>query len=669
MNTISPILDIFKCPELNRTVFFRLFLIVTITYLSIIANPGFFRSDEFYLIDHIQQMGFQHYFSTHLSIQPGREFAFNVRPVALIIQGFILLWLPEYPFLVHLADVLMHGLVAMLLFLAIVRFCGQRNLAWVSSILFILSPLTVYAVAWTAAIMDRLVLLFGLLTFLSAHAYITERRSHGSLLVVFITSLLAMLSKETALVLPAMFAVYWFFPERKINIQRIWAAFGACSVPVVLLMLYRLPQLIDGFKGEIDPGYAPNILNAPKALFGYFFYPFLPFLEEANYSLLQSAFSISAAVVCHIVLCFLIWRNFSFRAVVGYFIGYGLFLVPILSIPLTHMFAYYLYGSGVAFSVGLAALLLSAKKTIYKLIPALLIVVVTLHTIVVQRYFYKHGLCMNNMLTSLKAAWLEDHKPNHMSILTMPGSPVHPLHCYTHGRKYPLEFTILDWSQRKEGSGYIFDCDCLVRKRPEIIMEIKSWGPSSTILNKIANPQPNGTGAFWIKVDMMEEDLGKLEVLLGGQSALNTEVRPGIITANFPPDIYAKVGEYTLEIQQATTGKKIRIGTFVVNNIDGSKPFVVKIGNWGPQTVALNEVPNLQPDGNGALWFEIGNARLLGEVQVIIAGQPALSTSVQEKAITAAFPPVLFTKPGEKEVKFRHVATGQQFIVGKLIIK
>jgi hypothetical protein len=286
-------------------------------------------------------------------------------------------------------------------------------------------------------------------------------------------------------------------------------------------------------------------------------------VEEASYSLLQPKFWIAAGLVGNLVLCFLLVRTFSVRALLAYLIGYSLFLIPILSLPLTHMFANYLYASGMVFSIALAALLLSAREQGRLLVPALLLAVVTLHTLVVQRYFYKHGLCMNTMMTSLKAAYLDNNKPKHMSILTLSDAPVHSLRYYTDGRKYPVEFTVLAWNEREAWTDYMFDCDCLVRERPEIMLEVKKWGPVATLINKVANRLPDGTGAFWIKVDKLEE-AGKLEVLLDGQPALKTLVRQELITASFPPESYAKAGDYDLEILHVASGKKIQVGTFQV---------------------------------------------------------------------------------------------------------
>src|SRR5438445_13753626 len=62
----------------------------------------------------------------------------------------------------------------------------------------------------------------------------------------------------------------------------------------------------------------------------------------------------------------------------------------------------------------------------------------------------------------------------------------------------------------------------------------------------------------------------------------------------------------------------------------------LKVNNWGPQSAKTGTNPNKQPDGSMGIWIEASGTQGLGEAQVLFAGQPAKSTSIQEKVITAA---------------------------------
>lgn len=90
----------------------------------------------------------------------------------------------------------------------------------------------------------------------------------------------------------------------------------------------------------------------------------------------------------------------------------------------------------------------------------------------------------------------------------------------------------------------------------------------------------------------------------------------------------------------------------------------LQVGNWGPQTTTVNNIPNRQLDGNAGIWIEIAEVHGLGELQVLFSGQPAKVTVVQPKLITAAIAPDEFTQAGNKEVAIRQVSTGKVFHVG-----
>lgn len=90
----------------------------------------------------------------------------------------------------------------------------------------------------------------------------------------------------------------------------------------------------------------------------------------------------------------------------------------------------------------------------------------------------------------------------------------------------------------------------------------------------------------------------------------------------------------------------------------------LKVGNWGPQSTAAGEVPNMQPNGGMGVWIEATGTQGLGEAEVLFGGQPAMATSVQEKVVTAAIAPEQLAEPGKKEVAIRQIATNKVFPVG-----
>lgn len=104
------------------------------------------------------------------------------------------------------------------------------------------------------------------------------------------------------------------------------------------------------------------------------------------------------------------------------------------------------------------------------------------------------------------------------------------------------------------------------------------------------------------------------------------------------------------------------------NKSDVAKPSVavadVKVGDWGPQSAKVGELPNKQPDGTIGLWIQVTGEQSLGEVQVLLGGQPAKATSIQDKLITVSISPDSLAQPGDKEVVIKQVSTGKIFPVG-----
>lgn len=562
---------IFNCPEQNLSVFLRLVVFTLVGSIILIANPSFYSHDELSKLDYIQQNGFGQYMMTVLNLTPDPGFAFADRPVSYSIEGLITLFLPEYPFMVHLADVLMHAIVACLLFFVLVRLQFSRKAAWISALLFMLNPLVSFSVGWSGALMDRLFILLGLASFLSAEKYVRGNGGVNTLMSVFLFALLSILSKETALILPLSLLVFPFFFSVAWRDRRFWTAFAVQSAASVLMVSYRLPELMGSFGGGSTPdAYTASFGNVVENLLVYLLYPFLSTLTEIHNWSLSSPIMIGLAAIMHLALLALLWKNFSHKAVLAYLAGYFLFLLPVS--VLSHPASHYLYGSGIAFGIAFGSLVDKHDGRVQQVVLTFAFALAIWHTLVNQLYFYKTGTCMSRIASSMESAYYAEGKPDTMRFAADPASPGYILLRFTTdrnmiGKNHPVTFEMVDWAKRREVSKadyYVFDCDCLIH-RPE--------------------------------------------------------------------------------------------------------PLKVKMGNWGPQSLALNEVPNQQPDGRGALWFEVGNTHELGEMQVVIGGVVDSTTSIQEKVITASFPPSLFAQPGEKEVIMRQVASGQEFIVGKLIIK
>ena len=101
-------------------------------------------------------------------------------------------------------------------------------------------------------------------------------------------------------------------------------------------------------------------------------------------------------------------------------------------------------------------------------------------------------------------------------------------------------------------------------------------------------------------------------------------------------------------------------------SVAASPTFELKVVNWGSQSTKVGTNPGKQADGSMGLWIEVSGTQGLGEAQVLFSGQPAKSTSVQEKLITAAIASDQLAVAGDKEVAIKQIGTGKLFPVGIL---
>jgi tetratricopeptide (TPR) repeat protein len=113
----------------------------------------------------------------------------------------------------HLVSLLLHVLVVSLVFVLTERLTGDRVWALVAGAFFALHPIHTESVAWIAAVTDLELTFFYLLTFglFLAVARPGGGRSEPRLAAMAGTFLLALLSKEQAMTLPALATIYEHF--------------------------------------------------------------------------------------------------------------------------------------------------------------------------------------------------------------------------------------------------------------------------------------------------------------------------------------------------------------------------------------------------------------------------------------------------------------------------
>lgn len=203
------------------------------------------------------------------------------RPIGVVT--FVLdycLWKLK-PFGYHLTNLLLHILNVILIYLVILRLVnrnkeerGLTGLPFLAALLFATHPIHTESIAWIKNRFDLLSLLFLLLSLLFFIRYISQKEGRG-IIIYYIISIfsfiLALLSKETAVVLPFVLSLYVIcFLGKKVYkkaLVGILPFFGFMSIYII----FKLKDLINLVSGEIMHNISvyQNILIVIKTI-GYY---------------------------------------------------------------------------------------------------------------------------------------------------------------------------------------------------------------------------------------------------------------------------------------------------------------------------------------------------------------------------------------------------------------
>jgi tetratricopeptide (TPR) repeat protein len=252
--------------------------LATLPYLNILVN-SFVYDDNRQLVKNPYVRSFRYLkeiFTTNVWSFLGPHISNYYRPMMTL--GYLLCYkvfgLKAYGF--HLVSLVLHVLVVCLVFVLAERLTGDRVCAFVAGALFALHPVHVESVAWIAAVTDIELTFFYLLTFIFflALARPGGRLSRPGLAAMLGAFVLALLSKEQAMTLPALATVYeHFYREDRTQtslIQKL-ARYGWLWFFSIAYLVYRIHFLGAVAPTRIYPGVTSwqIILSAIALVGGY----------------------------------------------------------------------------------------------------------------------------------------------------------------------------------------------------------------------------------------------------------------------------------------------------------------------------------------------------------------------------------------------------------------
>lgn len=438
--------------------------------ILLIANPSYYSHDELQKLDHVLKYGFYDYIRHYVTISTGGVFGTPVRPFSFLIQGVLALCMQNFPVVVHFFAVILHSVIACLLFSLVVSFGGDRKLGILASIIFIVSPTSIIATGWSAALMDRMYVFFAVAALLCVKQYITDRKSHSAIVIVFIFSSLGILSKETFVITPFLMLFLLVTNGTRLRNTRLWLAVVSWILPITIFIAIRFAALESSFGSPSTGSYQASIANVPDGLLVYAAYPFLITLTEAINWVFVPHYKIVLAIFAHGLVILFVWRLYSLRLMFCYICFYLLPLIPILLIPLKA--AHYLYGSGTVFSVAIAAIIYQSylsRSRIIKCLSYALVVLLIIHSYVIQGFIYAVGTCMNRTMISMTAAYLGAGRPMNVVFQAEPDAPEHILYRIVTGRNQigpysPVKFNFAPYGAHASSSSLnlVMESSCYV---------------------------------------------------------------------------------------------------------------------------------------------------------------------------------------------------------------
>jgi hypothetical protein len=266
---------------------------------------GFFLADDFSHIDYLHrvfaghpEMLLENFFSNWLQAQGTKFF----RPFISITLAWDYLFWKNNPIGFHITNVSLQIASTILLFFVVKRlFPISKNrsfaLALASAAIFAVNPLHPEVVSWIIARVDSVAATFMMAAFYLHQRGLGRPKTHPFKILSFASFLIALMSKETAIVLPAvLFAWHFVFPDnsnvaqknvaRQYNLaQRLRVALAATWLYWSVLIVYlcyrsiALGTMIGGYGGAVGEGLQSSFLRRwtdPVSLEKVFF----PFNDE-----------------------------------------------------------------------------------------------------------------------------------------------------------------------------------------------------------------------------------------------------------------------------------------------------------------------------------------------------------------------------------------------------
>jgi len=359
--------------------------------LPLIANSGYFSHDELEWLARADVPSW-----TALPWVSWLDFSpLQYRPLTFNVWLVLAYTCGSTPELMHFVFVCLGTANAWLLARVLVAARIPERGAYLSAIVFSLTPYVVYVHGWTGTLADVLTLACGLMAARALQGALSATNPQTAATHAAASTLImaaALLCKESAIVLPALLLLVGF---REISSRRLLVTIAPAAAIVVLYLALRLPILADS--SHLDSAYAWSLRYVPARLTEYLLFPFMPPLFEIAPLLNKSAARIAAAAGC-VALLLGALATIGWRWPFAWLIAFGVALAPVLVLAISYDHYAYLAS---AIAIAICATAWPTLKRAPRIAFGFVAAIAMLHGIIVMSRVHAVGVIQRNLYEDL----------------------------------------------------------------------------------------------------------------------------------------------------------------------------------------------------------------------------------------------------------------------------
>jgi hypothetical protein len=346
-------------PILARAARIPLAILLLVLELPLILNPGYFSHDELQWWARADVPLWDLPWVSWLDLSP-----LQYRPLTFNLWLVLAHAFAATPRLMHLVFVALGTANAWLLARVLANARVPARTCYAAALVFALSPYAVYVHGWTGTLADLLTL-----ALLLVGVRLVQRGTTPGALGAALAVAIALLCKESAVVLPALLALA-AYGQPSARTTRLAVALSA-AIAIAYLAL-RLPILADS--GAASPAYAWSPDNIPHRAIEYLLYPFTPPLFEISSLANVSLARLAAAGAC-VALLLLALASRNLRWPAAWLAAFFAALAPVLVLPSAYgQYAYLASALGVAIAGAAWAGLRAPSRAIMCILAAIVVV-------------------------------------------------------------------------------------------------------------------------------------------------------------------------------------------------------------------------------------------------------------------------------------------------------